>query len=48
MPQDNFANPFSEKYKDNGIIVKPPCLIEPDILLNSFLVTNNFLFLLGS
>ena len=47
IPQDNFANPLSEKYKDKGIIVNPPCLIVPDILLNSFFETSNFLFLLG-
>ena len=46
--EDLDANYLSEKYKDMGIIVKPPCFIEPDILLNSFFVTNNFLFLLGS
>ncbi len=31
IPHDNFARPFSEKYKDSGIIVRPPCLIKPDI-----------------
>ena len=48
IPQVNFAKPLSEKYKDIGTIVKPPCLIDPDTLFNSFFVTNNFLFLLGS
>ena len=30
----SFAIPLSEKYKEIGIIVKPPCLIDPEILLN--------------
>ena len=36
IPQDSLTKPLSEKYKDNGTIVNPPCLIKPDILSNSF------------
>ena len=42
IPHVSFAIPLEEKYKEIGIIVKPPCFIDPDILLNSFFVTNNF------